>query len=329
MKPIYVADAHQYENHPPIDIWVAVCSKQVRSKKDGTAFLALRLGDRSGQCDGVMWENFDECVREFECGDVVKVRARVSRFSGKLQLVIDLLRRAIDGEFEMSDYAPHTTLDIDMLWAQLNAYVDSFTDPHLKALMDSFLTDAEVATALRSAPAAKVMHHAWIGGLLEHIVSLLGICDMAAKHYPEVQRDLLLTGAMLHDIGKLQELRWGMNFEYTLEGQMLGHITLGINMIERRITAIPDFPQHLRLLVEHLVLSHHGRYEYGSPKLPMTPEALLLNFLDDLDAKMHSARAEFVKSEASGKAPDEMTDWVRALERPLLNTQAFLKSHGS
>ncbi len=328
MKTIYVDDVHKYENQPSITIFAAVCGKQVRSKKDGSAFLSLRLGDRSGQCDGVMWENFEECMRCFECGDVVKVKAKVSRYGSKLQLVIELIRRANDEEFEISDYAPHTTLDIDMLWARLNEYVDSFTDPHLKLLMESFLTDAEVAASLRAAPAAKSLHHAWIGGLLEHIVSLLGICDMAARHYPEIQRDLLLTGAMLHDIGKLQELRWGMSFDYTLEGQMLGHITLGINMIEQRIAAIPNFPRRLRLLVEHLVLSHHGRYEYGSPKLPMTPEALLLNFLDDLDAKMHTARAEFARSEAVGKAPDEMTDWVRSLERPLLNTQAFLKGEG-
>jgi 3'-5' exoribonuclease len=182
-----------------------------------------------------------------------------------------------------------------------------------------------VAAQLRAAPAAKALHHAWIGGLLEHIVSLLGLCDVVCPHYPHVHRDLVMTGAILHDIGKLEELRWNLNFEYTLEGQMLGHITLGIASIERRIAAIPNFPPALRLMVEHIVLSHHGRYEFGSPKLPMTPEAILFHYLDDLDAKMFSVRTELERSAQQGRGAAEMTEWVRSLERPLLDTQAFLK----
>jgi 3'-5' exoribonuclease len=170
------------------------------------------------------------------------------------------------------------------------------------------------------------MHHAWIGGLLEHVLSLMGLCEMAAQHYPHVDRDLLLTGVVLHDIGKLRELSWGTSFEYTMEGQLLGHITIGIGMIEAKIAAIPDFPAAKRVLVEHLVLSHHGKYEFGSPKLPMTPEAILLHYLDDLDAKMQTVRSEFARAEANGRSGAEMTEWVRSMERPLLNTQEFLKA---
>jgi 3'-5' exoribonuclease len=167
------------------------------------------------------------------------------------------------------------------------------------------------------------MHHAWIGGLLEHIVSLLGICDLAAKHY-SVHRDLLLTGAILHDIGKLEELRWGTSFDYTIEGTLLGHITMGIGMIEKKIAELPDFPPDLRVLVLHVVLSHHGKYEFGSPKLPMIPEAVLLHYLDDMDAKMQTLQNEFARNIAAGRGPGEVTDWVRSMERPLLNTSAFL-----
>jgi 3'-5' exoribonuclease len=187
------------------------------------------------------------------------------------------------------------------------------------------LDDEELAAALRAAPAAKSMHHAWIGGLLEHVVSLLGICDLAAKHYA-VHRDLLLTGAVVHDIGKLQELRWGTTFDYTLEGQLLGHITIGLGMVERRIAALPDFPPELRVLVSHLVLSHHGRYEFGSPKLPMIPEAVLLHYLDDMDAKMQTMRSEFIRNAANGRSTHEMTEWVRSMDRPLLDTAAFLQN---
>ena len=172
------------------------------------------------------------------------------------------------------------------------------------------------------------MHHAWMGGLLEHILSLMGVCELAAQHYPNIDRDLLLTGVVLHDIGKLRELSWGTSFDYTLEGQLLGHITIGIGMIEQKIAAIPNFPAAKRLLVEHLVLSHHGEYEFGSPKLPMTPEAILLHYLDNLDAKMQTVRSELAKAEASGRTGAEMTEWVRPLERQLLNTQGYPQERG-
>jgi 3'-5' exoribonuclease len=329
MKDIYIADLHLHESRGQIDVFAAVCQKQVRSRKTGGQFLSLRLGDRSGQCDAVMWEKFETCVHEFDTGDVIKLRASVDQYNGHAQLVIERLRRAQGHEWEPEDFSPRTEHDIDALWERLSNFVESFTDPHLKALIESFLHDEAIARALRAAPAATRMHHAWIGGLLEHIVSLLGICDLAARHYPEIHRDLLLSGAILHDIGKLEELRWGVSFEYTIDGQMLGHIALGIGMIERKLATMPEFPHSLRMLLEHLVLSHHGRYEFGSPKLPMTPEAMMLHQLDDLDAKLHAMRAEFRRCEQEGRAPGQMTDWVRAMERPLLDTRAYLRSRES
>lgn len=321
MKEHFIADLARYENQI-ITSFFAVSAKSVRSKKDATPYFALTLADATGQIEARMWETAE--AGEFAAGDVVKLRGQVCRYQERFQINVEKIRRAAPGEFDLADYVPRTERDVDELWAELNGYVESFTDPHLKALLRSFLDDAEIASALREAPAAKSMHHAWIGGLLEHVVSLLGICDLAAKHY-EVFRDLLLTGAILHDIGKLQELRWGTSFDYTLEGQLLGHITIGVGMIERKMAAIEGFPPALRVLVSHLVLSHHGRYEFGSPKLPMIPEAVLLHYLDDMDAKMQTMRAEFARNVASGRGADEVTDWVRSMERPLLNTAAYLE----
>jgi 3'-5' exoribonuclease len=298
----------------------------VRSRKDGTGqYMALTLGDRTGQIESRMWENFADAAAGFEQGDVVKVRAEVSRYNGRLQLNLEKLRVAAADEVELADYVPHTQKDVEELWSTLVRTVDSFSDLSLQALLRSFLDDPAFASAFRQAPAAKSLHHAWLGGLLEHVVSLVGICELAARHYPEINRDLLLTGAVLHDIGKLEELSWGTSFDYTLQGQLVGHITLGIAMIEKKLAALPDFPPALRILVEHMVLSHHGKLEFGSPKLPMTPEAVLLHYLDDLDAKMHMMRNEFARHEAEGGEAGEMTDWVRAMDRPLLNTATFLK----
>jgi 3'-5' exoribonuclease len=325
MKEIYVADVPKFENQAIVSFF-AVTSKQVRSRKDGGQYMALILGDRTGQIESRMWDNFADSVAGFEQGDVVKIRAEVCRYNGKLQFVLDKIRRAGADEMDLADYVPRTQKDVEELWSALVRAVDSFSDLSLQALVRSFLDDPMFAAAFREAPAAKSLHHAWLGGLLEHVVSLIGICQLVANHYPDINRDLLLTGAILHDIGKLEELRWGTSFDYTLQGQLVGHITLGIAMIEKKLATLEGFPPALRLLVEHMVLSHHGKLEFGSPKLPMIPEAVLLNFLDDLDAKMHIMRSELERHEAQGGEPDEMTDWVRAMDRPLLNTTAFLQS---
>ena len=327
-KAIFLGDIAKYEGQTVTEFF-AVAQKQFSRKRDGAAYLSLRLTDRTGQCEAKMWDNFEACADTFQAGDVVKVQVEVSSYNSRSQLTIKKLRKASAEEYSLADFQPHTTLSIDELWAKLIMFVGSFTEPYLQQLVRSFLDDAEIASLLRTAPAAKYLHHAWIGGLLEHIVSLLGLCERVIPHYPQVHRDLVMTGAILHDIGKLEELRWSLNFDYTLEGQMLGHITLGIAMIEKKIAAIPGFPPRLRLLVEHIVLSHHGKYEFGSPKLPMTPEAILFHYLDDLDAKMYSVRTELDRSAQQGRAADEMTEWVRSLERPLLDSRAFLDSRAS
>jgi 3'-5' exoribonuclease len=189
----------------------------------------------------------------------------------------------------------------------------------------ALLDDPAIAEAYREAPAAKQLHHAWLGGLLEHVISLCTLADRVAPHYPLIDRDLLLTGVILHDIGKVRELSWAVGFEYTLEGTLLGHIQIGAALAERTMDSLPDFPPKLKILVLHMILSHHGKLEFGSPKLPMIPEALMLNFIDDLDAKMQAVQGEFDKCAREGKGPNELTNKVWALDnRQLLNTRRWL-----
>ena len=227
------------------------------------------------------------------------------------------------------DMLPATSRDVGELWRMLEASVASVTNPDLKRLLNALLTDAPISQAFREAPAARQLHHAWLGGLLEHVVSLLGLADRVAAHYPMLDRDLLVTGVILHDIGKIRELSWDTGFDYTVEGVLLGHIQMGVDLTEKTIARLPGFPDRLRTLVLHMILSHHGKLEFGSPKLPMIPEALVLNFLDDLDAKMQAMASEFEKSAREGRAADEMTGKVWALDqRQLLNTRAWLEKDG-
>jgi 3'-5' exoribonuclease len=303
-----------------------VLLKQQRTTKSNKPYLNLILGDKTGQLEGRIWEPSDPRIaKEFERGDIVKARGSASRFDDRLQMKIDQLRLAQPGEADKADLLPSTTYDVADLWRQLLSFVASFTNPDLKLLVTTLLDDPAFAAAYREAPAAKQLHHAWLGGLLEHVVSLLTLADRVAAHYPLLDRDLLLTGVILHDIGKLRELSWEIGFEYTVEGMLLGHIQIGTALAERTIDSLPGFPPRLKLLVLHMILSHHGKLEFGSPKLPMIPEALVLSFLDDLDAKMQAMTTEFDKCIREGKGPDEMTGKVWSLDqRQLLNTKRWL-----
>ena len=326
MKDIYIADLVNFDEGKLFDGFFLVLLKQQRTTKSNKPYLNLILGDKTGQLEGRIWEPSDPRIaKEFERGDIVKARGSASRFDDRLQMKIDQLRLAQPGEADKADLLPSTTYDVADLWRQLLSFVASFTNPDLKLLVTTLLDDPAFAAAYREAPAAKQLHHAWLGGLLEHVVSLLTLADRVAAHYPLLDRDLLLTGVILHDIGKLRELSWEIGFEYTVEGMLLGHIQIGTALAERTIDSLPGFPPRLKLLVLHMILSHHGKLEFGSPKLPMIPEALVLSFLDDLDAKMQAMTTEFDKCIREGKGPDEMTGKVWSLDqRQLLNTKRWL-----
>jgi 3'-5' exoribonuclease len=324
MKDFFIADAAKFDGLP-VTTYFAIVALSVREKKTGGGqYLALTLGDKTGTMEARMWEDFAASVANCSEGCYVKVQGQISKYQGKFQITLTKLRAAAASEVDSADFIPTTKFDVAEMWSELRGYVDAFQNPDLRRLVFAFLDDETIGAAYREAPAAKVLHHAWIGGLLEHVLTLVRVCRAAAPFYPEVDLDLLVTGAILHDIGKVRELSWGTTFSYTLEGQMIGHISIAQGMLREKIATLPGFPEKLRVLVEHMILSHHGKYEFGSPKLPMTPEAILLSALDDVEAKMQAMRNEFAREAASGKAGDEMTEWVRSMERPLLNSKAYL-----
>ena len=322
MKDFYICDCVRHENKIITSTFVVV-AKQIKPKKTGEPYLALTLGDRSGQLEAKMWDNVDDVLDAFEQDDFLKVKGLINRYKQRFQLTIHKLRKLGDSEIEFDDYLPKTTKNIDALWQTLADFVATFQNPHLKALVEAFMADPEIAAAYRSAPAAKTLHHAYIGGLLDHVVSLFRSCDLVCRNYPQVNRDLLLTGAFFHDIGKIHELTFKRSFTYTTKGQLLGHMIIELEMLQAKLALLPGFPEELKIMVEHLIISHHGEYEFGSPKLPMFPEALMLHYLDDLDSKMEAMRAQFER-EAVMDGP--WTSYNASLGRPLLNPEKFLSS---
>ena len=320
MKDFFVIDCGQQENKVVTSTFVVV-SKQVKPKKTGDPYLALTLGDRTGQIEAKMWDNVEDVLDAFEQDDFLKVKGLINKYKNRFQLTIHKLRRLGESEIDYSDYLPKTTKNVDELWRTLAEFVSGFQNPHLKRLLLAFMDDPQIAQAYRSAPAAKTLHHAYIGGLLDHVVSLFRSCDLVCRNYPQVNRDVVLAGAFLHDIGKIHELTYNRSFSYTTRGQLLGHMVIELEMLQAKLALMPDFPDELKILLEHLIISHHGEYEFGSPKLPMFPEALLLHYMDDLDSKMESMRAHF---EREGELESPWTSYNPSLGRPLLNTAKFL-----
>ena len=321
MKEFFLSECPSHENKVITSSFV-VTSKQVKPKKTGEPYLALTLGDRTGQIEAKMWDNVEDAIDAFEQDDFLKIKGLLNKYKNRFQITIHKLRKLGESEVDFSDYLPKTTKDIGELWQTLAGFVATFQNPHLKALVEAFMSDPEIAEAYRNAPAAKTLHHAYIGGLLDHVVSLFRSCDLVCRNYPQINRDLLLTGAFLHDIGKIHELTYNRSFSYSTRGQLLGHMIIELEMLQAKLAHVPDFPEALKTLVEHLIISHHGEYEFGSPKLPMFPEALMLHYLDDLDSKMESMRAHFEREAGMESA---WTGYNASLGRPLLNTAKFLE----
>src|SRR6266849_3470194 len=321
MKDFFICDCAQHENKVITSSFVVV-SKQVKPKKTGEPYLALTLGDRCGHIEAKMWDNVEDALDAFEQDDFIKIKGLLNKYKNRYQITIHKLRRLGESEVEFADYLPKTIKDIGELWCTLAGFVETFQDPHLKALVQSFMADSEIAEAYRNAPAAKTLHHAYIGGLLDHVVSLFRSCDLVCRNYPQINRDLLLTGAFLHDIGKIHELTYNRSFSYSTRGQLLGHMIIELEMLQTKLALLPGFPADLKTLLEHLIISHHGQYDFGSPKLPMFPEALMLHYLDDLDSKMEAMRAHFDR-ESGLEGP--WTGYNALLGRPLLDSRKFIQ----
>ena len=298
-----------------------VTFKDVRQKKSGDPYLSLTLADRSGDIDAKMWDNVAEVVEAFERDSFVKVRGLVQVFQNKLQMTVHKIQLVPDHEVEAGDFYPASKRDRNEMFAELQGWITHMTNPHLKGLLNAMFADEVVALAYRTAPAAKSVHHGWIGGLIEHVLSLCKLAHMTAAHYEGIDFDLLLTGVILHDTGQIRVLNYARGTSYSDEGQLIGHINIGVGMVYDALRQFPDFPPRLRDLVVHLILSHHGAMEYGSPKVPMFAEALLLHHLDNLDSKMEHARSHVERDRLQ---EGSWSSFSGPLERTLLKKDKYL-----
>jgi 3'-5' exoribonuclease len=318
MKSHYVSDL---QDGQAVTSLFMVGAKEIRtSQRSGKSWLELALRDRTGSIPAKMWDNFEALAKTFEADDVVQIRGRVKLYNGQKEMTLEQIVPAAMRDYDLSDFLAHTKCDVEKLYADLGAAVAGVKDPWIKKLLESVVNDPAIVPKLKRAPAAMGMHHAFVGGLLEHTVSLIGLGRSVAAHYPELDADVLLAGIVLHDIGKIDELSYERATNYTTAGRLLGHITIGTLLVGEKIKAIPGFPEPLAILIEHLILSHHGTYEFGSPSLPQTREAIALHFLDDMDSKMAAMRTTL-----EGSSGNEVwTERNPALHRALLRTDKFL-----
>lgn len=292
------------------DVFV-LAEKNMAVKRDGNPFLTIALEDKSGQIRGVVWDNVEQVSAAAAAGDFVRVSASAGEYRGSLQLVVKEMSAVPIEDLSPADYLPTTSRDVDQMFNRLHSLTDTIETPYLKALMDAFWEDTEFSRRFKHAPAAKSMHHAYIGGLLEHTLSMALLAERIIGHYSGVDRDLLLVGIILHDAGKVRELDYAHRIDYTDEGRLLSHIVIGTQMVDDKIRAIDGFPPKAALMIKHMIVSHHGAREYGSPELPKTIEAVLLNYIDEIDSRVNAIR-EFMNAEA---ADADWTPYHRLLER--------------
>lgn len=264
-------------------------TRQIALTKTGKEYGSLTLQDKTGTADAKIWELGSPGISDFNAMDYVFVDADVTVFQGNIQLNVKRIRRADEGEYVPADYLPVTGKDIKQMYHELNQYITTIRNEHLRKLAAGFFVqDAAFAKVFASHSAAKSVHHSFVGGLLEHTLSVVKLCDFFCKQYPLLNRDLLLVAAMFHDIGKTKELSVFPENDYTDEGQLIGHIIIGAQMVQEKINAMPGFPKKLENELIHCILAHHGELEYGSPKKPALIEALALNLADNADAKMET-----------------------------------------
>jgi 23S rRNA maturation-related 3'-5' exoribonuclease YhaM len=307
MKEFFLSDCGHHENKIITSTFVVV-SKQVKPKKSGEPYLALILGDRTGQLEAKMWDNVEDAIDAFEQDDFLKIKGLLNKYKNRFQITIHKLRRLGDSEIDFSDYLPKTTKDIGELWQTLATFIASFRDPHLKALVEAFMSDPEIAEPYRNAPAAKTLHHAYIGGLLDHVVSLCRSCDLMCQNYPQINRDLLLTGAFLHDIGKIHELTYNRSFSYTTRGQLLGHMIIELEMLQagRALDHQPSWGIRIRLAEaahvsrgSDVALSRQSRFQDGKHAGPFRTRSCLRWPLDRVQFFSEPSAIEL--SKVSGK----------------------------
>ena len=300
-KTIYVDQIKERER---IESIFLVRDKITAMAKNGKPYMTLKLMDRTGEVEGRIWDRVDEFSRQFDKDDFILINAKASVYMGKMQVVIQDLKKVDENLVDLSDFLPVSKRSQAAMRHELDQILDSLTDRYIAALLRSFFDDPEFFALYSKAPAAKAMHHVFLGGLLEHSLAVVGLAVDVAARYPQVNRDLLICGALLHDIGKVAELSYRRSFDYTDEGKLLGHIVIGVQMVEDHVRQIDGFPAELSMLIKHLLLSHHGQYDFGSPKRPKFLEAVILNFIDDLDSKINGVQTHI------DKEPDREGNWT-------------------
>jgi len=298
--------------HDQVDSHFVVRSKAMATTRTGAPYLNLRLGDRSGEIEGRIWEGAERLDSTFAVNDVVRVRGRVERFRDQLQINVSHLESVPLTSVDPSLFLPRSPEDPERMWRQLRQLAAKVNNQYLRRLLHHLLGQQDLREAMKRAPAAKSMHHAYLGGLLEHTISVTTLLERLCDHYPRLDRDLLITAGICHDIGKIDEFTYGTSLDYTDAGRLVGHVVLGFQRLAAAIEAVPGFPPSLALALEHLLLSHHGEYEFGAPKRPKTPEAFALHYADDLDAKMNHL-ANLLEREAGGES--NWTSFQRVYDR--------------
>ena len=309
VKTQFVTDIQERELVESIFL---VKDKVTATAKNGKPYMTIRLMDRSGELEGRIWERVEELEERFRKDDFLWVRGRASRYLGKMQLVVQELRAISEQEVDLEDYLPTAARNRDEMARDFAVRVRQVGDLHYRALLEGFMADQELFRRFCLAPAAKSMHHVYVGGLLEHSLAVADLAEEISRRHPDVDRDLLVTSALLHDIGKTTELSFRRSFDYTDDGRLLGHIMIGIEMVTEKIRAVDGFPAEKAVILKHLLLSHHGQYEFGSPKRPKTLEAVILNMLDDLDAKISAVRLHL---ENDSNGDESWTGYHRLMER--------------
>ncbi len=292
------------------DIFV-LSEKNLAQKKDGNNFLNISLSDKTGVIKGVVWNNVDQITAKVSVGDFASVKGTATEYRGSLQLVIKNIEACPADSIDPSDFLPESRLNRDDMFERLLKLTETIETLYLKNLLEAFWNDDEFVSKFKRAPAAKKMHHAYIGGLIEHTLSMTLLADKIATHYKGIDRDLLIASAILHDIGKTREFDYKVKIDYSDEGRLLNHIVIGVQMIEEKLGSIKNFPDEQALLIKHMIVSHHGTRDFGSPEPPKTIEAVLLNYIDEIDSKVNGIR-EFIARED----PNETwTSFHRLLER--------------
>ena len=301
----------------------AVRDKRLGKTRRGDAFLTVSLADRTGDVEAKVWEQAEEVSSRFKTGDVLDIQGNATSYRDRIQLTLSQFE-VVNGEVDYSLFLEPSAESPRRMVARLRKLLQEIRNPHLKALIEQFFSDAEFMRLFEKAPAAKNFHHNYLGGLLEHTLSVCEIIQQVADHYPHLDRDLLLAGAFCHDIGKVRELSWDLQIEYTDEGRLVGHLVQGTLLVEKKLAGLKTFPQDLALRLKHLILSHHGEYEFGSPKRPKFLEAFVLHLADDLDAKVNGLGRLFERDGREGA----WTDYNRLFERYFLKRNDLSMGEG-